>query len=130
MRRVAGRMKLELAQFPLAGGVRAVRLGTWTRPRGATQLERGLRLQEILKQQQFSPVPLEKQVAIIWAATNGHLDDIPVGEVGRFEAEFNRFLDASYPQVMEAIAKDKVISDESTAGLQAAVAAFKKTASF
>jgi len=128
MRRVAGRMKLELAQFRSLAAF--AQFASDLDPATRAQLERGLRLQEILKQPQFSPVPLEKQVAIIWAATNGHLDDVPVGEVGRFEAEFTRFLEASYPRLLEAIATEKAISDETTAGLNEAVAAFKKTVSF
>ena len=128
MRQVAGRMKLELAQFRSLAAF--AQFASDLDPATRAQLERGLRLQEILKQSQFQPVPLEKQVAIIWAGTNGHLDDVPVSEVGRFETEFNRFLEGSYPQLLESIAREKALSDEMTATLREAVEAFKKTVSF
>src|SRR5918997_1897826 len=83
MRTVAGRMKLELAQFRSLAAF--AQFASDLDPATRAQLERGLRLQEILKQSQFQPVPLAKQVAIIWAGTNGQLDEVPVGEVGRFE---------------------------------------------
>ena len=128
MRTVAGRMKLELAQFRSLAAF--AQFASDLDPVTRNQLERGLRLQEILKQPQYSPVPLSKQVAIIWAATNGQLDDVPVGEVGRFEQELQRFLDAQYPQLMDTIEQEKALSDDTTAALRAAVEAFKKTASF
>ena len=127
MRQVAGRMKLELAQFRSLAAF--AQFASDLDPATRAQLERGLRLQEILKQPQYSPVPLEKQVLVIWAATNGHLDDVPVDKVGQWEAEFTRFVDAQYPQIGEAILRDKVLSDETTALLGEAVEAFKKTVS-
>jgi F-type H+-transporting ATPase subunit alpha len=128
MRQVAGRMKLELAQFRSLAAF--AQFATDLDPVTRAQLERGLRLQEVLKQPQFQPVPLDKQVAIIWAGTNGYLDDVPVSEVGRFEAELNRFLEAQQPQLLETIAREKALSDESTDALRGAVETFKKTASF
>jgi F-type H+-transporting ATPase subunit alpha len=89
-----------------------------------------LRLQEILKQPQYQPVPLAEQVAIIWCGTNGLLDTVPVGEVGRFEQELRGFLRAQYPQLLETIEKEKALSDDSAATLRSAVEAFKKTVSF
>src|SRR5215510_4793188 len=88
MRSVAGRMKLELAQFRSLAAF--AQFASDLDPVTRNQLERGLRLQEILKQTQYAPVPLSEQVGIIWAGTNGHLDDVPVGEVGRFETEFRQ----------------------------------------
>ncbi len=125
MRAVAGRLKLEMAQFrSLAAFAQfASDLDRATR----AQLERGLRLQEILKQPQFSPVSLEKQVMIIWCGTNGHLDDVPVADVGRWEQELLRFVDANHPQIGEQIARDKTFSEEAQAPLTEAVEAFKKT---
>jgi F-type H+-transporting ATPase subunit alpha len=128
MRQVAGRMKLELAQFRSLAAF--AQFATDLDPVTRAQLERGLRLQEVLKQPQFQPVPLEKQVAIIFAGTNGYLDDVPVAEVGRFEAELNLFLDAQHPQLMETIATEKALSDETTEALRQAIEAFKKTMSF
>jgi F-type H+-transporting ATPase subunit alpha len=128
MRSVAGRMKLELAQFRSLAAF--AQFATDLDPVTRAQLERGLRLQEVLKQSQYQPVPLDKQVAIIWAGTNGYLDDVPVGEIGRFEAELNRYLDAQHPQLLETIAREKALSDESVDALKQAVESFKKTASF
>jgi F-type H+-transporting ATPase subunit alpha len=128
MRSVAGRMKLELAQFRSLAAF--AQFASDLDPVTRAQLERGIRLQEILNQSQYQPVSLAKQVAIIWAATNGHLDDVPAGQVARFEREFGQFLDTQYPQIGEAIAKDKVLSDDTAAALRDAVASFKKTASF
>jgi F-type H+/Na+-transporting ATPase subunit alpha len=128
MRSVAGRMKLELAQFRSLAAF--AQFASDLDPVTRAQLERGLRLQELLKQPQFQPVPLAKQVAIIWAGTNGHLDDVPVASVGRFEQEFSRFLDATYPELVATIQRDKVVSDESAAGLKQAVETFKKSTSF
>jgi len=128
MRSVAGRMKLELAQFRSLAAF--AQFASDLDPVTRNQLERGLRLQEILKQPQYSPVPLSEQVAIIWCATNGQLDDVPVNDVGRFETELRRFLQAQYPQLLETIEREKALSDETTAALRVAVEAFKKTVSF
>ena len=128
MRSVAGRLRLDLAQFrDLAAFAQfASDLDRATR----AQLERGLRLQEVLKQPQFSPVPVEKQVMIIWAATNGHLDDVPVDKVQQWETEFHRFMETSHPEIGETILRDKVLSDETVEALKEATEAFKKTVSF
>jgi F-type H+-transporting ATPase subunit alpha len=128
MRSVAGRMKLELAQFRSLAAF--AQFASDLDPVTRAQLERGIRLQELLKQPQFQPVPLAKQVSIIWAGTNGYLDDIPASSVQRFEQEFSRFLDATYPELIETIQRDKVVSDESAAGLKQAVETFKKSTSF
>jgi F-type H+/Na+-transporting ATPase subunit alpha len=128
MRTVAGRMKLELAQFRSLAAF--AQFASDLDPATRAQLERGLRLQEILKQPQFNPVPLWKQVAIIWAGTNGQLDDVPVAQIARFEQEFLRFLETNYPAIGETISRDKVLSDETAAALREAVTAFKRTVSF
>jgi F-type H+-transporting ATPase subunit alpha len=128
MRSVAGRMKLELAQFRSLAAF--AQFASDLDPVTRNQLERGLRLQELLKQPQYQPVPLAEQVAVIWAGTNGLLDDVPVSEVGRFETELRRFLLASHPDLMRTIEQEKALSDESTAALRAAIEAFKKTVSF
>ena len=127
MRSVAGKLKLDMAQFrSLAAFAQfASDLDRATR----AQLERGLRIQEVLKQPQFSPVPLEKQVMILWAVTNGYLDDVPVDQVQRWEAEFHRAMEMQAPQVGESIAREKALSDETTAALKEAIEAFKKTVS-
>ena len=120
---VAGRLKLELAQFRevQAFSQFASDLDKATQ----AQLARGLRLVEILKQPQYEPLPLEKQVAAIFAATNGFLDDLPVSAVRRFEAEFLAFLAEKYSEVPEAIARDKVLSETTVDALKKALTEFK-----
>jgi F-type H+-transporting ATPase subunit alpha len=125
MRQVAGRLKLDLAQFQeLAAFAQfASDLDRATR----AQLERGLRIQEVLKQPQFSPLPLEQQVMIIYAVTNGFLDDVPVDRVARWESDFHRFMASSHPEIGQEIAREKRLSDELTESLKRAVGEFKQT---
>ncbi len=127
MRSVAGKMKLDMAQFrSLAAFAQfASDLDRTTR----AQLERGLRIQEILKQPQYNPVPLAKQVMIIWAVTNGHLDDVPVDQVPRWEAEFHRTMETQVPELGQTIARDKVLTDETIEALRKATETFKQTVS-
>ena len=114
---VAGQLKLALAQFRevQAFSQFASDLDKATQ----AQLARGLRLVEILKQPQYQPLPLEKQVPAIFAANTGFLDDLPVESVRRFEAEFLAFLADKYPDVPEAIARDKTLSDTTRDALRA-----------
>jgi F-type H+-transporting ATPase subunit alpha len=124
MRQVAGRLRLDLAQYrELAAFAQfASDLDKATRD----QLTRGDKLTAMLRQPQFAPVPVERQVAIIWAATNGYLDDVPTNRVGEFEAGFNRYLDSTSAELLPAIAKEKALSDELTGQLRAAVEAFRR----
>jgi F-type H+-transporting ATPase subunit alpha len=128
MRQVAGRLRLDLAQYrELAAFAQfASDLDKATRD----QLTRGEKLTEILKQPQFHPLPVEKQVAIIWTATNGHLDDVETSRIGEFEEQFYRFLDSEHGELLPTIAKEKVLSDELIEQLGKAVAAFKHQAGF
>ncbi len=123
MKAVAGRLKLELAQFRevQAFSQFASDLDKATQ----AQLARGLRNVEILKQPPYSPVPLERQVAVIFAATNGYLDDVPVPSVRKFESEYLAFLDTRYPEILETISRDKALSDTTTATLKQAIEEFK-----
>jgi len=120
---VGGQLKLQLAQFRevQAFSQFASDLDKATQ----SQLSRGLRLVEVLKQPQYQPLPLEKQVPIIYAANTGALDDVPVEAVRRFEAEFIAFLADKYPEVPETIARDKTLDDATIDALQKAIAAFK-----
>ena len=117
MRQVAGKLRLDLAQYrELAAFAQfASDLDKATRD----QLTRGEKLSEILKQPQFAPLAVEKQVAIIWAATNGYLDDVETAKVREFETGFYRFLDRP-PSSSRRIAEEKAIS-ELTAQLEEAV---------
>ena len=123
MKQVAGTLKLELAQFREleAFAAFASDLDKTTQ----NQLSRGRRLVEMLKQSQYSPYTVEKQVAMIWAATNGFLDWIPESDVGRFETEFMEFLSSKHGAVMTSLRDKKQIDDEVKRGLRGAAEEFK-----
>jgi len=120
---VGGQLKLQLAQFRevQAFSQFASDLDKATQ----AQLSRGLRLVEVLKQPQYQPIPLERQVPIIYAANTGALDDVPVEAVRRFESEFIAFLADKYPEVPETIARDKTLGEGTVDALKKAIAAFK-----
>ena len=125
MRQVAGMLRLELAQYrELAAFAQfgTAELDKTTR----TQLERGQRITEVLKQSEYVPMSVDNQVVILYAAINGYLDEIPVDEVKTFETDFHRFMKASHPAVGETIAKEKAIVPETEEKLKAAIAEFKK----
>ena len=125
MKRVAGPLKLDLAQYrALAAFAQfASDLDKATRD----QLTRGEKLSEIVKQPQYQPLPVEKQVAILYVATKGQLDDIPTPRVKEFEVGFYRFLEAEKPEVLQKLGSTKALDDEITKGLDDAVAAFRTT---
>ncbi|MCL5952919.1 MAG: F0F1 ATP synthase subunit alpha [Nitrospirae bacterium] len=126
MKQVAGKMRLEMAQFrELAAFAQfASDLDKTTRD----QIERGLRLTEILKQPHYSPLPVEKQIAIIFAVTNGFIDKVAPSRVGAFEKEFHLFLDSRHGALLQTIREEKALSDATVANLKAALTEF--TASF
>ena len=126
MRRVAGRMRLELAQYrALASFAQfgASDLDAATR----AQLERGQRLTELLKQPQYRPQSLPQQVCSMYAAVNGHMDDVPVDRVREFEERFIGYLETSKPELMSAIQEKKDIDEAVEESLKEAIAAFKAT---
>ena len=92
------------------------------------QLRRGARLVELLKQGQYVPMTVEKQVVSLFAGTNGYLDEIPVSEVQRFERELLELLELKHPEVLTGIASKKDLTDEITASLKKILGEF--TASF
>src|SRR5664280_1308489 len=115
MKQVAGPLKLDLAQYrALAAFAQfASDLDKATRD----QLTRGEKLSEIVKQPQYQPLPVEKQVAILYVATKGQLDDIPTPRVKDFESGFYRFLEAEKPEALEKLGRTKALDDEITKGL-------------
>ena len=123
MKSVAGRLKLELAQFRevQAFAQFASDLDKATQ----AQLGRGQRLVEVLKQPQYAGMPVENQVISIFAATNGYLDDIPVDQVRRFEAEMLRFVADQYPDVPVSITQTRALSEDMAGTLRQAITAFK-----
>jgi F-type H+-transporting ATPase subunit alpha len=123
MKQVAGPLRLSLAQYRELEAF--AQFGSDLDPATQRQLARGARLVEILKQPQYQPVPVEKQVAIIWVVTNGHLDDVPVNQIRQWEHDFLAYLEASHPTVLEGIRTKKALDDALTAALKAAVEQFK-----
>jgi F-type H+-transporting ATPase subunit alpha len=110
MRQVAGSLRLNMAQFRALAAF--AQFGSDLDKATLSQLNRGQRLTEVLKQDQYVPLPVEKQVAIIYAGTNGLLDDIDVPEVRPFEQSFYRFLDTSHGTLLKKIRDKKAIDDE------------------
>jgi F-type H+-transporting ATPase subunit alpha len=122
MRSVAGRLRLDLAQYREleAFSSFASDLDAATKK----QLERGARTVEILKQPQYRPMAVEHQVMVIFAVTNGMLDQIPVAELKEWERGFLEYAGSQFPQVGEAIRKEKVLSKETEADLRRAIEGF------
>jgi F-type H+-transporting ATPase subunit alpha len=125
MRQVAGRLRLDLSQYrDLAAFAQfASDLDKRTRD----QLERGKRMEEILKQDQFQPMPVEQQVIALFAGGNGYVDDVPVEKVRQFEKELLRFLNSEHPQILQTIASEKALSPETEKALRSAIDDFRKT---
>ncbi|MBO5167592.1 MAG: F0F1 ATP synthase subunit alpha [Phascolarctobacterium sp.] len=125
MKSVAGTLRLDLAQYrELAAFAQfASDLDKATK----AQLDRGQRLTELLKQGQYCPLPVEKQVMAIYLGTKGYLDDVAVKDVTRCEKEFLEFMDANHPEVGADIKATKKISDENEEALKNAIAEFKET---
>jgi F-type H+-transporting ATPase subunit alpha len=122
MRQVAGTLRLDLAQYRELAAF--AQFGSDLDKSTQAQLTRGARLVEILKQPQYEPLPVEKQVAIIFAGTNGYLDAIPISELRAFEEELYQFLETRYPQVLRGIAEKKQLDDQLKAALTTAVKEF------
>jgi len=122
-KQVSGTLRLDLASFRelQAFAQFASDLDDYTRG----QLERGQRMVEVLKQGPYAPVPIEKQVVIIFAGANGYLDDIAASSVNKFEAELMPFMEAKYSSVLDAIRNEKKISDDTDAQLRKAIEDFK-----
>ena len=109
MRQVAGSLKLELAQYRELAAF--AQFGSDLDKATQAQLNRGQRLVEMLKQGQFPPLPFSKQILIIFAGTNGFLDDLPVDQVREFEAELYKYVDATNPGLLRTIMEKKVLDD-------------------
>jgi F-type H+-transporting ATPase subunit alpha len=124
MRSVAGRLRLDLAQYREleAFSSFASDLDAATKK----QLERGARTVEILKQPQYRPMPVEQQVMVIYAVTNGFLDPIPVNRLKEWETGFLQFMDKQFPQVPQKIRTEKVLSKETEADLKRGIDSFNQ----
>ncbi|MCL4846966.1 MAG: F0F1 ATP synthase subunit alpha [Acidobacteria bacterium] len=124
MRQVAGSLRLDLAQYRELAAF--AQFGSDLDKATQAQLNRGARLVEVLKQSQYEPLPVEKQVLIIFAGGNGFLDAIPVAEVRHFEQELYRFAEARRPAMLRTLAEKKTIDDELKAEMLGALQEFSK----
>jgi F-type H+-transporting ATPase subunit alpha len=125
MKKVAGKLRMDLAQYRelvTFAQFGAAELDKTTR----AQLERGQRITEVLKQPQYVPMNVEKEVSILYAVINGYLDDVPVDKVMAFEGAFHRFMETSHPEIGQRIDTEKQISDETEEALKQAINEFKQ----
>jgi F-type H+-transporting ATPase subunit alpha len=124
MSKIAGTLRLGMAQYRALAAF--AQFGSELDNVTQAQLARGQRLTEILKQNQYSPLPIEKQVLVIFMAANGYLDDVAVADVRRFESEMYQFMDTNYSGVLAKIADKKVLDDEVRSLITDALKAFKE----
>jgi F-type H+-transporting ATPase subunit alpha len=124
MKKIAGRLRLDLAQFRELEAFAA--FGSDLDAASKAQLERGARMVELLKQGQYSPYSLERQIASIWAGTTGKLDDVAVADIRRFESELLDFIARERKAIFDVISETKQLEDDTVKSLEEAVSAFKK----
>jgi F-type H+-transporting ATPase subunit alpha len=125
MKQVAGRIKGELAQFRELAAF--AQFGSDLDAATQAKLERGKRIVEVFKQNQYNPIPVENQVAVLWAVQNGYMDDVPVEKIKDFQAKLVDALAMRKAELLARIVKEKALSDASAADLKAAVTEFKQT---
>jgi F-type H+-transporting ATPase subunit alpha len=124
MKKVAGRLRLNLAQYRELEAFAA--FGSDLDAASKAQLERGARLVELLKQPQYQPQSMEREVVSVWSGTTGQLDDVPVEDIRRFDSEFLGFIERAKPEVFETIRSTTDLSDDTVSVLEKAIAEFKK----
>jgi F-type H+-transporting ATPase subunit alpha len=123
MKQVSGTMRLDLAQYRELEAF--AQFGSELDKASQSQLDRGARTVEILKQPQFQPVPVEEQIVVIWSITNGKLDDIPVADVRRFETGVREYMRSRHGELLEAIQSDGKLGDDRVEALSSAIDDFK-----
>jgi F-type H+-transporting ATPase subunit alpha len=124
MKEVAGSLRLDLSQYRELEAFAA--FASDLDETSKAQLERGARLVELLKQPQYSPMSVEDQVVAIFLGTKGHLDSVPVADVGRFEAEFIEHIKVSSPDILSGIRDTQKLGEDTEARLEGAIADFKR----
>jgi F-type H+-transporting ATPase subunit alpha len=124
MKKVAGRLRLDLAQFRELEAFAA--FGSDLDAASKAQLERGARLVELLKQGQYQPQSMEREAVSVWAGTSGNLDDVPVEDIRRFDSEFLDHVERNLGGIFETIRSTTDLSDDSIGQLEKAISEFKK----
>ncbi|MHA1567982.1 MAG: F0F1 ATP synthase subunit alpha [Alphaproteobacteria bacterium] len=122
MKQVAGGLRMDLAQYREMAAF--AQFGSDLDKATQAQLARGERMMEILKQPQYTPLPVEKQVLLIYAGTRGYLDKLELGQIGKYEQELYRYFEEQHADILTRIVEEKTISDETTAQLDEALKAF------
>jgi F-type H+/Na+-transporting ATPase subunit alpha len=122
MKKVAGTMRIDLAQYRELEAF--AQFGSELDKASQSQLDRGARTVEILKQPQFAPVPVEEQIVTIWAVTNGKLDTVPVPDVRRYERELREFMANRHSELMQGLREDGQLTDERVSTLESAIDEF------
>ena len=125
MKQVAGRIKLDLAQFRELEAF--AQFGSDLDAKTQAQLERGKRIVELFKQIQYNPMPVELQVVVLWAAQNGFVDDVPVDRIKDFQAKLADYMTSRKTELLGRIATEKALSDAVAGNLKTAVTEFKQT---
>jgi F-type H+/Na+-transporting ATPase subunit alpha len=125
MKQVAGQLKGDLAQFRELAAF--AQFGSELDAATQGKIERGKRIMEIFKQRQYNPVPVEVQVAVIWTVQNGYMDDVPVERVKAFQVHLTEYVTTFHPDLLETIARERVLSEATAAGLQTAATESKRT---
>jgi len=125
MKQVAGQLKGDLAQFRELAAF--AQFGSELDAKTQSQIDRGKRIIEIFKQPQYSPIPVEIQVVVIWAVQNGHADDVPVDRVKEFQDKLTEFVSTRKTDLLAKIVKEKTLNPALTAELKTAVEQFKQT---
>ncbi len=123
MKKVAGRLRLDLAQYRELQAF--AQFGSDLDKATQAQLRRGERMVEVLKQGQYSPLPVEKQVAILFAGTQGLLDDVPIDQIARWETDFYAFMEATHAEIFHTIRQTRDLNDQAQADLRHAIEEFK-----
>ena len=131
MRQVAGTLKLDLAQFRDLAAF--AQFGSDLDKATKSKIDRGLRQQEIMKQKQYAPMAVEHQIMIIYAASKGYLDEVPLETVAEWEAQFHRYMDANYSELVQSIHETTVVDkkklpQEIFDQIDAAIKDYQKTA--
>ena len=124
MKQVAGQLKGDLAQFRELAAF--AQFGSEVDAKTQAQIDRGKRIVEIFKQPQYSPVPVEVQVAVMWVVQNGYMDDVKVERVRECQAKLTDFLTARKAELLSRIVREKALDDALTAELKAAAEQFKQ----
>src|SRR6202008_4443167 len=125
MKQVAGKLKGDLAQFRELAAF--AQFGSELDAKTQAQIDRGKRIMEVFKQPQYSPIPVEVQVAVLWAVQNGYVDEVPVDRVKEYQAKLTEFLTTRRAELLQKIGREKALSPDLTAGVKSATDQFKQT---